>query len=82
MKSFHLTVLCVYIKLACFFPPILLDLMATPNNGGMEQLTTPLRVLKPLHDAQQPSRGLPQAIVSPMVHVAETTNPAGVTGLF
>lgn len=59
----------------CFLP---LDLMAAPTNGQMEQLTTPLRVPKPFDEMH--NEDLPKAIVSPMVHVAETTGSAGKAG--
>ncbi|XP_060794540.1 targeting protein for Xklp2 [Neoarius graeffei] len=52
------------------------ELMAAPKNGEMKQLTTPLRVLKPLDGVH--SEDLPKAIVSPMVHVAEMTASADV----
>ncbi|KAB5546092.1 hypothetical protein PHYPO_G00068160 [Pangasianodon hypophthalmus] len=47
------------------------DLMAAPQNGEMEQLTTPMRVPKPFDGMH--NEDLPKAIVSPMVHVTETT---------
>ncbi|XP_026990397.2 targeting protein for Xklp2 isoform X3 [Tachysurus fulvidraco] len=46
------------------------DLMAAPENGTLDQLTTPLRVPKPF-DAVH-SEDLPKAIVSPMVHGVDT----------
>ncbi|KAF4077956.1 hypothetical protein AMELA_G00193810 [Ameiurus melas] len=47
------------------------DLMASSTTGEMEQLTTPLRVPEPFDRMQ--SEALPKTIVTPMVHVAETT---------
>lgn len=49
--------------------------MAAPKNGEMEQLTTPLRVLKQFDGTH--SEDLPKAIVSPMVHEANMSTSAG-----
>lgn len=53
--------------------------MSASKNGEMEQLVTPLRVPKPFDGSH--SEGLPKAIVSPMVHMAETTASAGDTSV-
>ncbi|XP_060750655.1 targeting protein for Xklp2 isoform X1 [Tachysurus vachellii] len=52
------------------------DMMAAPESGELEQLTTPLRVTKPF-DALH-SEDLPKAIVSPMVHGVDTKASADV----